>query len=327
MKKKNIYLFVGASLVLLCALVVVSISIGVMSRPLSETFAAFSAFNENDTYHLMVRDVRLTRTITAILVGAALAISGAMMQGITSNPMADSGLMGTSAGAGLALALCISVFKIDNYTTTIIITFIGALLSTLIVFMISKLIPGSESTLKMVLSGAIISSCFMALSQALVISADQAQNLMFWTLGSVKGVTWDKLAIFAPLIIVASTLSIFLSKKISLLSLSDDMAASLGVRVGLVKASVIVLTSILSACAFVMGGSITFVGILTAHLIRFFVGSDYRKIIPLCFLVGGLFVLGADIISRMIAPPTEYPVAAVLSIIGVPVFLYFARRS
>jgi len=271
--------------------------------------------------------MRVPRAISGALIGAALAVAGAMMQGMTRNPLADSGLMGLSAGAGLFLAVSLIFLKGMSYSGIIGMTFLGAAFGAGSVHLISILVPGGNESMKLVLAGATVSTLFSAISQAIAIYTNASQSIMFWTMGNASGVTWSQLRIGGPVIAASIVAGIGLSKRISILNMGEEAARGLGVNTGQTRRLGTILVVLLSGTSFALCGSITFVGMMIPHFVRFLVGPDYRLIIPVSALQGAVLVVVADVFSKTINAPAEIPLGAVIGVIGVPIFLYYASKE
>lgn len=304
-----------------------SITKGAANIPLDQVIEAILHFNKDNVKHLLVVDMRLPRVLCAAIVGSALAVAGAIMQGITRNPLADSGLMGLSSGASLALAICFVFIPKISYTGIIGMTFLGAAIGVLSVFGISSAVPGGNASMKLVLAGATISALFSALSQGLSIMNKVTTNVFFWTMGSVSGVSWRQIRIAAPIIVIALILSIMTSRKISIMNMGEEVAVGLGLNTKIVKIMATFLVVLLAGTSVAVAGMISFVGIVIPHLSRFLVGPDYRLIIPTSTVLGALLLVLADLFAKTYNPPSELPIGALIAVIGVPVFLYFARKQ
>lgn len=323
---KAALLIVTASIFLLF-FIVLSIILGAAKIPLSTVLGAFLHFDEENMKHLMVIDLRLPRVISAVAVGAALAVAGAVMQGMTRNPLADSGLMGLNSGAALAMAICLAYWTKASYIQIILSAFVGAGAGALAVYGISGLVPGGNKPMKLVLSGAAVSTFLVALSQAIAIGNKMSQNLNFWTMGSVSGNSWSQLKVGVPVIASGILIALFLSGRISLLSMGEEVATGLGVNLRFVKTIGTIVVVMLAGTSVALAGTITFVGMLIPHFVRYLVGPDYRLIIPLSAVFGALLLVIADIGAKTLSAPSEIPLGALISLLGVPVFLYFARRQ
>jgi len=327
MKNSNTLLFLLIGCTTLIIISIISIFLGAAQMPPQDVYNAIFNFDPTNTYHHVIRELRLPRVIAAIFVGASLSVSGAIMQGITKNPIADSGLLGINAGAAFALALSFAFLNNLSYSLIIIISFLGAAFSTAIVYLVTSYNRAKVSPVRLVLAGLTVSIFFSSLSQAISIHFNVGQNVMFWTVGTLAGSNFTQLRIVVPWVSLALILSIVLSHSISVLSLGEEVAKGLGLKVELVRALSLIVVLILSGGAVVVGGTISFVGVITPHIVSYFVGSDYRKIIPCSIVYGAIFMVIADIIARMINIPHETPVGLIFSIIGVPFFLYISRKE
>lgn len=328
MKYRNrVIIVISGSLLVLCAAIFISIMTGAANLTFQVVSDSFFSFQADDSNHLLVRDMRVPRAISGALIGAALAVAGAMMQGMTRNPLADSGLMGLSAGAGLFLAVSLIFLKGMSYSGIIGMTFLGAAFGAGSVHLISILVPGGNESMKLVLAGATVSTLFSAISQAIAIYTNASQSIMFWTMGNASGVTWSQLRIGGPVIAVSIVAGIGLSKRISILNMGEETASGVGVNTGQTRRLGTILVVLLSGTSFALCGSITFVGMMIPHFVRFLVGPDYRLIIPVSALQGAVLVVVADVFSKTLNAPAEIPLGAVIAVIGVPIFLYYASKE
>ncbi|MTI47575.1 MAG: iron ABC transporter permease [Firmicutes bacterium] len=304
-----------------------SVTQGAASISLSTVIDAFTSFETDNPKHLLIMDMRLPRVFVAAIVGSALAVSGAIMQGLTRNPLADSGLMGLSSGAALAIAICFAFIDNISYTQMVLMSFIGAGIGASSVYIISSAIPGGNSSMKLILAGATVTALFSALSQGISIIANVTQNVTFWTMGSVAGSQWKHVSIGVPIITIAIILAIIISGKITIMSIGEEIAIGLGLNTKAVKFFGTVIVVLLAGTSVALAGMITFVGMLIPHFARFLVGKDYRLIIPVSAVLGSILLVLADIGSKTINPPAEIPIGAIISLLGVPVFLYLARKK
>lgn len=305
----------------------VSIMTGAANLSVHTVLDSFLSFESGNSNHLLVRDMRVPRALAGALIGAALAVAGAIMQGMTKNPLADSGLMGLSAGAGLFLAISLVFLSGMSYSGIVVMTFLGALFGAMSVQIISSFVPGGNHPMKLVLAGATVSTLFSAMSQAFSIYTNKSQNIMFWTMGNVSGTSWSQLKIGGPVILFSVLFGIILSRRISILNMGEEMAKGIGVNTKQTRIIATILVVLLSGTSFALSGSITFVGMMIPHFARFLVGPDYRLIIPLSAVQGAVLVVLSDVLSKTINPPSEIPLGAVISIIGVPIFLYYASKE
>ncbi|HIT91245.1 MAG TPA: iron ABC transporter permease [Candidatus Merdenecus merdavium] len=304
-----------------------SITQGAVKIPISTVWNALFHFDVMDTNHLIVIDLRIPRVIASVLVGAAFAVSGAIMQGTTRNPMADSGLLGINAGAGFALSICLALFPGVGYMQIIIFSFLGAALGTLLVHGVASLRSGGATPMRIVLAGSAVTALLTALGQSVALYFDVEQNIMFWTAGGVAGSNWEQIKIITPWIIGALLGAIALSPSISLISLGEDVAKGLGLNTMVIQLLCSLMVLILAGAAVSVVGAVGFVGLMIPHLARYLVGIDYRWVIPTSAILGALLMVLADLGSRMLHPPFETPIGALTALIGVPFFLYLARKQ
>ena len=320
------WLILGPGLGLLALLAAFSITQGAATLPLATVREALLHFNPQNTQHLIVVDLRLPRLIASALAGAALAVAGAVMQGTTRNPLADSGLLGLNAGAGFALSLCFAFFPGLGYLQLIGAAFLGAALGAALVATAACLGRGA-TPLRLVLAGAAVSALLAALSQGLALYFATAQTIMFWTAGGVAGANWAQLRLLAPWMAAALLGAVALSRSVSLLSLGEETAKGLGLNTSAVMALCALIVLMLAGAAVAVVGAVGFVGLIIPHLARFLVGVDYRRIIPVSAVLGAHLLLLADLAARTLNPPFETPLGALTALIGVPFFLYLARRQ
>jgi iron complex transport system permease protein len=305
----------------------VSISVGAADIKLSTVWEAVFHFNPKLTQHQIIQELRLPRTLAGALVGVGFAVSGAIMQGMTRNPLADPGLLGINAGAGFVLALCFAFFPGLPFHYLILFSFAGAAIGTGLVYGVSSMSKGGLSPVRLALAGAAVSALLLALSEGIAIYFHISQDLAFWYAGGVAGTKWLQIKIVWPWILGGIIGALALSRSITVLSLGDEIAAGLGQRTGWVKIAGMLLSLVLAGTSVSAVGTIGFVGLVIPHVARALVGVDYRWIIPCSGILGALLMVTADIGARMINPPFETPIGALIALIGVPFFLYLARKE
>ncbi|MFF2480392.1 FecCD family ABC transporter permease [Paenibacillus sp. NPDC058071] len=304
-----------------------SVNLGAADISFRVVWEAIFQFDPKVTDHQIIRELRLPRILGGAMVGASFAVAGAIMQGMTRNPLADSGLLGINSGAGFMLAICFAFFPGMPFMTLILFSFLGAALGAGIVYGIGSMAKGGLSSVRLVLAGAALSALLSALSEGVALYFQIGQDLAFWYAGGVAGTRWDQLQVMAPWVGAALIVAIIISRSVTLLSLGEDIARGLGQRTQLVRAICAIVVLILAGSAVSVVGAVGFVGLIIPHLTRKLVGVDYRWIIPCSAVLGALLVIFADIGARMVNPPEETPVGAIIALIGVPFFLYLARKE
>ncbi|HEM3672300.1 TPA: iron ABC transporter permease [Streptococcus suis] len=275
----------------------------------------------------VVIDLRLPRMVAAILVGAAMAQAGAMMQGITRNAIADPGLLGINAGAGLALILGYAIFGSLHYSQILVICLLGSCLAAGLVFGLSYQVQKGYNQLRLILSGAMVASLFSAIGQAITIYFDLSTAVIGWQAGGLVQVNWKMLTIIGPLIIVGLILAQLFAHQLTILSLNETVAKNLGQQTVLMTLVLLGIVLLLSAAAVALVGSLSFVGLIIPHFIRMFTGKNYKMLLPLTAFAGASFLIWVDLVCRSINPPAETPISAVISIIGLPCFLWLIRKE
>lgn len=312
---------------MLLASLFASISVGAAGIDLVTVWLAVFRFDPAQTNHLVIQEFRLPRVVASAAVGASLGVAGAIMQGMTRNPLASPSLMGLNAGAGLLLVLGLVLFPWLDFTGLILLSFLGAGLGVGLVFGIGALQPGGLTPVRLVLAGAAVSALFGGLTTGVVLYTGIAQDVLFYTAGGVQGVRWPQLSLALPWMGIGLLLALALARGISLLSLGEEVSIGLGQRTALVRAGGVIATLLLAGSAVAVAGGVGFVGLVVPHLARFLVGLDYRWIIPCSVLLGATLLVLADLGARMVNPPFETPVGLITALIGVPFFLWLARRD
>ena len=281
-------------------------------------------------------DIRLPRLIMGILVGAALAESGAVLQGLYRHPLADPGQVGVGAGAGLGAISAIvlgSFLPLGmqaslGYFMVPAAAFVGGWVSTIVLYRIATH-RGRTSVAVMLLGGIALGALTGALSGILIYMADDSQlrDLTFWGLGSLAGATWDKIWLAAPLIMLALAATPFLARSLNALALGEAPAAHLGIPVQRMKNISILSVAAAVGAAVAASGGIGFIGIVVPHLLRLLIGPDHRFLLPNAALLGAVLLLAADMISRTIIAPAELPIGIVTATLGGPFFLWILLRN
>jgi len=320
-----VYKFTAALLALIAAFWVAMV-MGAADTTAKDVWLALTSNATSDEI-LIIRELRLPREVAAIFVGAALAVAGAIMQGVTRNPLADPGLLGLTAGANMALAATIAFLPSVNYFGTMIACFIGAAVGGLLVFGIGSLKKGGFSPLRIVLAGSAVSTFLYAIAEGIGIYFKISKDVSMWSAGGIIGTTWGQLQIIVPFIVIGIFIAISLSRQLTILSLSEEVAVGLGQKTTQTKAILFVVIILLSGASVALVGNLTFLGLMVPHIVRAIVGNDYRFIIPMSAISGAIFMLLSDTIARTINAPYETPVAAIVAVLGLPFFLFIVHKG
>jgi iron complex transport system permease protein len=304
-----------------------SIIFGVSDISLGTVWNSIFHYDTTNTSHQIIQRLRLPRAVAAVLIGAMLAASGAIMQGMTRNPLASPQIMGVTSGATFMIAIALVFLPGLSNVNLLLFAFAGAGLGLGLVFGVGLLARTGLTPVKLALAGTAITALLGSFSNALAIHFDVARDLSFWYAGGVANVQWDTVKLLFPAAVIGMILALFISGSVTTLSLGEDVATGLGLKTGAVKVAGVLVVLILTGAAVSVGGTIGFVGLVIPHITRFIVGPDYRWIIPCSAILGGILLNFADILSRMVNPPFETPVGALTALIGVPFFIYLARRE
>ncbi len=288
----------------------------------SDLIGAIRNYNSDDLIHYVLWDIKTPRILGAIIVGALLPIGGAIMQGITKNYLASPDVVGIDNGAGLGLSVAMAVTGgVTSYTSNIIFSMLGALISTLIIFFISSRIKGRESGVKLLLAGTAIGMLFSGISTTVNLWSGFGQNINVWNNSGLLGMKWSGVLVLM-LGVLGAIIGIIISPKITVLGMGDETAIGLGENVKRIKILGVIAVVLISSATVCTVGSIGFVGLVIPNMVKMAVGEDYRKVIPISAFFGSLLLCVADVISRLINHPAETPIGTITSIIGIPIFLY-----
>ena len=316
-------LLLCTGLLLLCLMW--SITLGAADISPDTVFAAL--FNSDGSFnHMLIQTVRLPRVLAGALVGAGLAVAGAVMQGLTRNPLADSGILGINAGAAFAVVVAVNLIGDPPLSVYALFGFIGAGAAAAIVYTLGSMGRGGATPLRLTLAGVILTSFVTSLTTAILITDQETlDKIRFWTAGSLAGRDMALLSQTAPYILIGIAGAVLISRQITTLSLGEDVAIGLGQNTFRVKAAAAVIVVLLAGGSVALAGPIGFVGLVVPHVVRFIVGVDYRWVIPYSALVGGMLVTIADVAARIVIRPQELPVGVMMAIFGAPFFIGLAR--
>ncbi|PKJ55394.1 FecCD family ABC transporter permease [Bacillus sp. SN10] len=318
--------FMSLTCICLIGSIFLAVAFGAKDIHLQTVWKAVFDYNPKLTQHQIIYELRLPRVIGAAVVGAAFAVAGAVMQGVTRNPLADAGVLGINAGAMFVVALSFAFFPHMPYSYLMIVSFIGAVLSTVLIFIIGSATSGGLTPMRLTIAGAVMAALLHSLSSGVAIYYDLSQDLAFWYAGGVAGVKWEHLKFLVPMILITIVLATVLGRSISLISMGDDVATNLGVKTNRTRILGMIIVVILAGVSVSAVGSIGFVGLVIPHIARKLVGVNYRLIIPMSALLGAMLLVVADLGARTVNPPKELAIGIMVALIGVPFFLYIARK-
>lgn len=310
---------------LVAVLIGVSVSYGSRAVGLEDILTALGGASDGFDQGAVAR--RIPRTWLAVIAGAGLAVSGAVMQGVTRNPLADPGILGVTTGASLAVVIGMAWFGISTVTAYIAFAIVGAGATAALVYLIGSLGRDGATPLKLTLAGAATTAALASLVTAVVLPRqDIAEGATSWQIGGVGGATSAAIATVAPFIAVGFVLCLLMARGLNTLALGDDVATGLGERVGWTRAVAALGAVVLAGAVTAVTGPIAFVGLVVPHVCRLIAGPDHRWLLPLSALGGAALLTAADVLGRVVARPEEVDVGILVAIVGAPVFIAIVRR-
>ncbi|MEP9382207.1 iron ABC transporter permease [Nocardioides sp. KR10-350] len=275
-----------------------------------------------------ILQARLPRTVLGLLVGAALALAGGCLQGLTRNPLADPGLLGVNAGASFAMVLAVSVFGVSSLHSYLWFAFVGAAAAAVLVHTVASFGRDGATPAKLVLAGAALSAGVASWTSGVLLTDKQTFDVFRgWQVGTIGGRGWDVVATGLPFLGVGALLALAGARTLDTLALGDDLARGLGRRTAVDRLVIGLAVVLLAGTATALAGPVAFVGLVVPHAVRTLVGSAYTRVLPLSIGYGAALVLLADVVGRVVLPPTEVQVGIMTAVVGVPVFCWFLRRG
>jgi iron complex transport system permease protein len=316
----------GVLAVLLVLAVVLGLTVGSRAIAPADVWSAlFSPTGTDDD--IVVRALRLPRTVLGVLVGLALGVAGALIQGHTRNPLADPGLLGVSSGAAFAVCLAVYAFGVTSVTGSVWFALAGALVAAVVVFALGTIGEGGGTPVTLALAGAAVTAFLTALTSALVlVDATTLDAYRFWVVGSLVGRGDDVLPQVLPFLVLGLLLAAVNAPALNTLQMGDDVARGLGARIGLARVCGVAAVTLLTGAAVSVTGPIAFVGLVVPHVARVITGPDLRWLLPYAGLIGAVLLVVADVLGRVLVRPAELPVGLVLAFVGAPFFIALVRR-
>jgi len=308
--------------------ILASLAVGAKSIPIGQVVDALFAYDPTQTDQVIIRELRLPRTVVGLLVGVALGAAGALMQAVTRNPLADPGILGVNAGAAFAVVLGIWKFGSGDVSTLVWFAFVGAAVASVVVYLLGSLGRGGSTPVRLALAGAALSALLFALTRAVTL-LDQAtlDQFRFWAVGSLSGRDMSIARTVGTFIAVGAAIAALLVRPLNALALGEEAAAGLGINVGVTRLGAGLAIVLLCGAAVAAVGPIAFVGLVVPHAVRAFVGPDQRWVMQGCALAGPTLLLACDTVGRVVARPGEIQVGIMTAAIGGPAFVFLVRRS
>lgn len=316
-----------AAVAVLALVAAASLAVGARGLALDTVWQALTQFDPANGDHAVVHS-RIPRTALGLLAGGALGLAGAAMQGVARNPLADPGIIGINAGAALAVVTGIYVFGVASLAGYIWFAFIGAAAAAVVVYLIASLGRDGATPVKLALAGAALSAGLFSLMNVILVSSrDTLDRFRFWQVGGIAGRDWSAIVPALPFLLLGAAIVLATGRILNNFALGDDIARSLGQRVGRARAATALGIVLLCGSATALAGPIGFVGLVIPHAVRFLTGPDYRWILPFSLVLAPALLLAADVAGRVILLPGEVPAGIMTALVGAPVFVWLVRRS
>ncbi|MFN6534897.1 MAG: FecCD family ABC transporter permease [Nostoc sp. EkiNYC01] len=318
-------LILGLLMLLIC--LVYSVTLGAAEIPLGKILTSFIAF-DGSYDRLVIQTVRLPRSLVAILVGSALAVSGALMQGLTRNPLADPGILGIESGAAVAVVVATFIFGSASPDVYTIVAFLGAGATAILVYFLGSLGRGGATPLNLTVAGAALTALISSITTAiLIVSQRTLEEIRFWLAGSLAGGDINTFFQALPFVVIGLVMAFALGRQITTMSLGEDVAKGLGQQIVWVKIATAISVVLLAGSSVAIAGPIGFIGLVVPHIVKFYIKANYRWILPHCAVLGAILLLVADIGARVLIKPQELPVGVMTAFVGAPFFVYLAKSK
>ena len=308
----------------LVVLAALALRFGLRDIALSDVWTSLTAFDPDDPRHVVIREIRLPRLVAAVLAGAALGMAGALMQGMTRNPLADPGFLGINAGASVGVVICILVLGITDRAAFVWVAMGGTFISGLMVF---ALAGGKGSAARLILAGAAVNALFIALTRGvLLISQQTLEVYRFWVLGGLDGISFETIGALLPFFGAGAFVAAVATFWLNALMLGEDTAKGLGIRVGLAQGVIGLAIVALCGATVALAGPIAFIGLMVPHLARRIAGPDMRHVVVFSALLGAGLLIGADLLGRLPFFGGNMQAGVMAALIGGPVLIWLVRK-
>ncbi|WP_107838520.1 FecCD family ABC transporter permease [Metasolibacillus meyeri] len=327
MASKKIYWFTFVMPILIVMAALISIMFGTKDIPLSDIWQAIVNFDESNLNHQIIWSGRVPRVLAVLFVGAFLAVAGAVMQGVTRNFLASPSILGVADGSAFVVTMAIVFLPSITNFQLVLLSMLGSLFGGMLVFGFASMIKNGLSPVRLAIIGTVIGTFLSSIGTAIAMYHQVSQTITMWYNSKLHTVQMDMVLLCVPIGLLGLILALSLSNSVTVMSLGEDTAVSLGQRTRIVKVLSMLSVAILTGTAVALVGKIAFVGLVVPHLVRMLVSVDYRYIIPCSAVMGAFFLTACDVISRYINFPFETPIGVVTALIGVPYFLYLIRKK
>lgn len=316
------------SVAVLVIAAIASLAVGSRAIDPATVLQSLFSYDDENPLHLMILELRVPRTLLGIVVGAALAVCGGLIQAFTRNPLADPGILGVNAGASFAVTFAVGVLGFTTPGAYVPFALGGAFVLTVLVYILGSFGASGATPMKLTLAGVALGAAFTGFTTAIVLRDHSTLQVMrFWGVGSIGGRTLDQLTWAVPLIVAGLLIGLLCARSLNALALGDDLAQALGARVRVTRILVIIAVTLLAGTSVAAAGPIAFVGLMIPHIVRWFTGPDQRWVLAYSMIIGPAFLLFADILGRIVLPNGEMRVGIVTALLGAAILIVLVRRK
>ncbi|AZV43996.1 FecCD family ABC transporter permease [Peribacillus asahii] len=325
-KMKWIGLFLLTLLLIICMLA--SLMFGNTNFMLTDIYKTLTSSNSKDVAHIIIWQERFPRMVIAVVTGASLAVAGVISQLLTRNPLGSPSVLGINSGSIFVIVVCVVLFKVSDLHILVYFAFLGALLAAFLVYLLGSLGRSSTSAIKLILAGIAANAMFVSFTQIILLMNQKGMSdVLFWMAGTISGRTLDMILAVLPYLLVSLVVTCFLGRSMNIYASGESIAKGLGQNVFIMKVTLLILMVVLAGGSLAVIGNVGFVGLIIPHLAKAIVGNGYPWLTPYSILLGSIFLLIADLSTRLIHPPAEIPLGVITAFIGAPFFIYVAFKG
>ncbi|USK68862.1 FecCD family ABC transporter permease [Peribacillus asahii] len=325
-KMKWIGLFLLTLLLIICMLA--SLMLGNTNFTLTDIYKTLTSSNSKDVAHIIIWQERFPRMVIAVVTGASLAVAGVISQLLTRNPLGSPSVLGINSGSIFVIVVCVVLFKVSDLHILVYFSLLGALLAAFLVYLLGSLGRSSTSAIKLILAGIAANAMFVSFTQIILLMNQKGMSdVLFWMAGTISGRTLDMILAVLPYLLVSLVVTCFLGRSMNIYASGESIAKGLGQNVFVMKVTLLILMVVLAGGSLAVIGNVGFVGLIIPHLAKAIVGNGYPWLTPYSILLGSIFLLIADLSTRLIHPPAEIPLGVITAFIGAPFFIYVAFKG
>lgn len=325
-KGKIFGLFLLVILLFVCMLS--SLMFGNTHYTLADIYSMVTSFNAQDLTHIIIWKERFPRMVIAVVTGASLAVAGVISQLLTRNPLGSPSVLGINSGSIFFIVVFVVLFKVSDLNIIVYFAFLGALVAAILVYLLGSLSYSGATSVKIILAGIAVNAMFVSFTQIILLMNQKGMNdVLFWMAGTISGRTLDMILAVLPFLLISLITTCFLGRSMNVYASGESIAKGLGQNVMLTKLTLLVLMVVLAGGSLAVIGNVAFVGLIIPHLAKSLIGNSHVWLTPYSIVLGSIFLLAADISTRLINPPAEIPLGVITAFIGAPFFIYIAFKG